>query len=218
MQKIVYAIWEAWLATIIAPCAIQADCWLLELHNAQFQLEITGGSVIALHNFSGLVVTIPHDCTKKTWGTTTSPKCAFHERKAEPSLSGLRNVVLVRQRLGQGCLDPMMGNWKQQKWWKRHVETNYLWITELDVLKSLGCVVGCQSSKINVKEWPLMHQINNFSLMTCIPQIQEKATLGGKILKWYFHVTSSCQKYLPKSRDSFYMLPFTILGKIKPCM
>ena len=60
---------------------------------------------------------------------------------------------------------------KRQKCWIIQVEATCPWIADPDVSKSPGCVVGCQSSKINVKEWALMHQINWFELMMCMPQI-----------------------------------------------
>jgi len=54
------------------------------------------------------------------------------------------------------------------------------------VSKGPRCVVGCHSSSINVNELDLMCRINSFGLMTWMPQIYEKETLGGKLLKQLF--------------------------------
>lgn len=69
--------------------------------------------------FSGPTVTVPQNFTMKDLRIVTRKKCTFLERKMEPSLLGLRNDVLVRRSLGQGCLDLPMGNWKW-KWKQMH--------------------------------------------------------------------------------------------------
>lgn len=115
--KVVWVVWEAWLAAGIAQCAIRAG--LLAVGTAQCAISAGSGyrPSDCIVQFSRPVVIVPQNCAMQDWRIVTGKKCAFPERKTEPSLSGLHNVVLVRQSSGQVCPNLPTGNWKQMRKW-----------------------------------------------------------------------------------------------------
>ena len=50
--------------------------------------------------FSGPAIIVPQKCAKQSWRIVPRQKCAFLERKIEPSFSILRNFVSVKVEFG----------------------------------------------------------------------------------------------------------------------
>ena len=138
--------------------------WLLNTGVAQCVISIFNGCTLSdcIVQFSGPAVTVPQNYTMQSWRIVYGYKCTFHERKVEPSLSGLHNAVLVRQSLGQGCLDPPLGNWKQMWMWMHgDTECKQEWMImyangEWHIHKRNNMHVGETSRQISDRSWKIV--------------------------------------------------------------